>query len=310
MVERIGEDCMSMVVKLRQTLFLILFLITVFASIGAQENQDKKNVEPSSDGISLAPTRFELDMLPGTDTTVVVNLNYRSANSSAPPSRIVASLNDWTIGSDGQIIFSKANTLKDSASPWIVYSPASMTVMPGNIHSIRVTISVPKDATPGDHLSALIVEPRPDNLKLDKNQRQVVVRYRMAAVFYIKVPKLTRIGTLQNLKASINAEGIVITPTLKNEGNSVVRPIASAKVIDADGRTVAELSDAETLPILAGCEFSSPIVIPKLLSPGKYTVRFKVDFQGGGKLTEGVTELVVKEESKEKAASHEKSKDQ
>src|SRR5207247_5515108 len=103
--------------------------------------------------------------------------------------------------------------LPNSASGWLIYSPAETTVTPGNVHSIRVTISVPKDATPGDHLSALIVEQRPDTIKLIQNRRQMVVRYRMAAVFYIKVGQLTRRGSLENLHVEAGPSGVrVIRP--------------------------------------------------------------------------------------------------
>src|SRR4030095_6428536 len=165
-------------------------------------------------------------MQPGTETTVVVNLDYHTTTENSQPVRIVASLNDWTIDRNGQVQFDKANTLSDSASPWLIYSPAETTVTPGNLHSIRVTVSVPKDATSGDHLSALIIEQRPDNLKLlDENRRQMVIRYRMAAVFYIKVPQLRRQGSLESLRAEATADQVVVTPLLKNAGNSVIRPL-------------------------------------------------------------------------------------
>jgi hypothetical protein len=139
-------------------------------------------------------------MQPGQETTVVVNLDYHSISDNAQPVRIVASLNDWTIDRDGQVQFERANTLPNSASPWLMYSPAETTVIPGNLHAIRVTVSVPKDATPGDHLSALIIEQRPDNIRVNENRRQMVIRYRMAAVFYIKVPQLRRHGSLEQLQ--------------------------------------------------------------------------------------------------------------
>ena len=140
-------------------------------------------------------------MQPGSETTVVVNLDYHSTAENSQPVRIVASLNDWTIDRDGQVQFERANTLPNSASSWLIYSPAETTVIPGNLHAIRVTVSVPKDATPGDHLTALIIEQRPDNIKLNENRRQMVIRYRMAAVFYIKVPQLRRQGSLESLRA-------------------------------------------------------------------------------------------------------------
>ena len=86
---------------------------------------------------------------------------------------------------------------------------------------------------------------------------------------------------------------MIIVPTLKNEGNSVVRPIHSVKVVDVKGQVIAELPEAESLPVLAKGELSKPVVIEKKLAPGTYTVKYKVDFQDGSKATEGVKELIV-----------------
>jgi hypothetical protein len=248
---------------------------------------------PKPTGISLAPARLELEMQPGQETTVVVNLDYHSISDNAQPVRIVASLNDWTIDRDGQVQFERANTLPNSASPWLIYSPAETTVIPGNLHAIRVTVSVPKDATPGDHLSALIIEQRPDNIRVNENRRQMVIRYRMAAVFYIKVPHLRRQGSLESLRAEANADQVVVTPLLKNAGNSVIRPLTSLKVTDSSGVAVAELPQKESLPVLGGAELRQPVVLETRLAPGTYTVKYRVDFQDGSRPTEGVTELVV-----------------
>src|SRR3569832_1802763 len=212
----------------------VLFCLFVMA-VCVSGQSPAATTQPTGNGISLAPARIELEMQPGSETTVVVNLDYHAINENSQPVRIVASLNDWTNDRDGQVKFERANTLPNSASAWLIYSPAETTVVPGNLHAIRVTISVPKDATPGDHLTSLIVEQRPDNLKLNQNRRQVVIRYRMAAVFYIKVPQLRRQGSLESLRAVANAEQVVVTPLLKNSGNSLIRPLTSLKVTDSSG---------------------------------------------------------------------------
>ena len=80
---------------------------------------------------------------------------------------------------------------------------------------------------------------------------------------------------------------------LRNEGNSVIRPTASLSVIDADGKPVAEVADAETLPLLANAEAARPFLIEKALAAGKYTVKYRIDFQDGRPATEGVTDLLV-----------------
>lgn len=239
-----------------------------------------------------------MEMQPGSETTVVVNLDYHTDAGNAQPVRIVANLNDWTIDRDGQVRFEKPNSLPNSASSWLIHSPAETMVIPGNLHSIRVTISVPKDATPGDHLTALIVEQRPDNIKLNENRRQVVIRYRMAAVFYIKVPQLRRQGSLESLRAEASGKEVTVTPLLKNEGNSVLRPLTSLKITDSSGASIAELPQKESLPLLGGAELVQPVVVETRLAPGTYNVKYRVDFQDGNRPTEGITELVVKDSAK------------
>ena len=273
--------------------FIAIVILTLVTAVCVSAQSPVPAPTPAGNGISLAPARIELEMQPGMETTVVVNLDYHSVGQNPQPVRIVASLNDWTIDRDGQVRFERANTLPNSASSWLIYSPAETTVIPGNLHAIRVTVSVPKDATPGDHLTALIIEQRPDNIKLNENRRQMVIRYRMGAVFYIKVPQLRRQGSLESLRAEATADQVVVTPLLKNAGNSVIRPLTSLKVMNGSGVAVAELPQKESLPLLGGAELMQPLVVETRLAPGTYNVKYRVDFQDGSRPTEGVTELVI-----------------
>jgi hypothetical protein len=274
---------------------LVLLLVTV-AAVSAQSPAPEPTPKaPPTNGISLAPARFELEMQPGSETTVVVNLDYHTTAENSQPVRIVASVNDWTIERNGEVRFEKANTLPNSASSWLIHSPAETMVVPGNLHAIRVTIAVPRDATPGDHLTSLIVEQRPDSIKLNENRRQVVIRYRMAAVFYIKVPQLRRQGSLESLRAEATGDQVTVTPLLKNAGNSVIRPLTSVKITNSTGASIAELPQKESLPLLGGSELMEPVVIETRLAPGTYNVKYRVDFQDGSRPTEGITELVVRE---------------
>ena len=115
----------------------------------------------------------------------------------------------------------------------------------------------------------------------------------MAAVFYIKVPQLRRQGSLESLRAEAKDDQVVVTPLLKNAGNSVIRPLTSLKVTDSAGVSVAELPQKESLPLLGGAELAQPLVVETRLAPGTYNVKYRVDFQDGSRPTEGITELVV-----------------
>jgi hypothetical protein len=242
--------------------------------------------------IAMAPARFELEMKPGQETTVVVNLDFK-AGVAEKPVRIVATLNDWTMGREGEVSFFPAASRENSACPWLIYSPGEAVVAPGVLHQIRVTVSVPENATPGDHLAALIVEQRPENLKLAEGTRQMVVRYRLATVFYIKVGGLTRKGNFTDLLAKASENGIVVTPTFKNEGNSVIRPVTELSIYDEAGQNVAHIPPTEDLPVLANSELAKPRLLDRAFATGKYTVKYRVDFQDGHAATEGVTDLVV-----------------
>ena len=283
---------------IRLAIFFAAFLSAVAPAAGQQpgpiSSPPALSRSPNSDsGIALAPARIELEMQPGAETTLVVNLDYHSAANNSQKTRLVASLNDWDLTDLGEVIFYKEKTLPNSASAWLAFSPAETVVTPNSIHAIRVTVSVPSDAAPGDHLTALVVEQRPDNLKPAGNARQIVVRYRMAAVFYIKVPNLVRRGSLSGLRAAAAPEGITVTATLKNEGNTVLRPAAGVKILDAAEKVVAEIAEIELSPVLAGRELRQPVLLEKRLPAGTYTIKYRVDFSDGGKPTEGITNLII-----------------
>jgi hypothetical protein len=129
---------MLMPQKTRMPLACLFLLAFAFSTVSGRAGNSSGDAPPQTadSGISLAPARVELEMQPGTETTVVVDLDYHSSVENSQPVRIVASLNDWTIKPNGEVEFQKANTLPNSASSWLIFSPAETTVTPGNVHSI------------------------------------------------------------------------------------------------------------------------------------------------------------------------------
>jgi hypothetical protein len=288
-------------------LLISILLLSILPLLAVAQAQTASSQAPQRmqglDDIAISPSRVELPMMPGTEKTIVINLIYSSDTGKGQSTRVVAYLGDWGITKEGKVDFYPAGSRSNSASPWLVYSPTEVTVEPGKAHPIRVTISVPKDATPGDHLAALFVEPRPDNIKLEQNRKQVRMKFRLAAVFYIMVPNLTQKASLENLKVEAMDRGVVVTPRLRNEGNSHVRPVYSIKLVDHTGDTLAEVPETEALPVLAGSEMEMPLLIEKALPAGNHSVRYRVRFSEGGTVTEGRAELIVKDRLAQKVVS-------
>src|SRR5689334_9983743 len=117
---------MSRIKLIRRFSVVVLCVFAAVVCAQAQAPAPDATPQPTGNGISLAPARIELEMQPGAETTLVVNLDYHSSENSQPV-RIVASLNDWTIDRQGQVQFEKANTFPNSASSWVIYSPAETT---------------------------------------------------------------------------------------------------------------------------------------------------------------------------------------
>lgn len=289
------------------TLLISAMVILGLPLHGMTQDRGSKDLAPKPpdlNDIAISPSRIELPMMPGTEKTVVVNLIYSSETGKGQPTRVLAYLGDWTITKQGKIDFYPAGSRLNSASPWLVYSPTEVTVIPGRSHPIRVTISVPKDAAPGEHVAALFVEPRPDDIKFDENRKQVRVKFRLAAVFYVMVPTLTQDASLENLKAEATEKALIVTPRLRNKGNTHVRPIYAIKLLDQSGVAVAECPETEALPVLADSETEIPLTIEKTLPAGSYSVRYRVKFSENGPVTEGRADLVVAAQSAHKAASN------
>src|SRR5262245_34954419 len=114
---------------------VLLLLVAAVVCVRAQAPNSAAPNQAES-GISLAPARLELEMPPGSETTLVVNLDYHTTKENSQPVRILASINDWTIDRNGQVQFARANSFPNSASSWLLYSPAETTVVPGNVHPI------------------------------------------------------------------------------------------------------------------------------------------------------------------------------
>ncbi|HYG82592.1 MAG TPA: hypothetical protein VD861_19510, partial [Pyrinomonadaceae bacterium] len=82
-----------------------LFILLAFVFAAPLALARNAPAAQSGDGVALAPARFELEMAPGSETTVVVNLDYHTSRPDAQPYRLVASLNDWDINEKGEVGF-------------------------------------------------------------------------------------------------------------------------------------------------------------------------------------------------------------
>ena len=74
-------------------------------------------------------------------------------------------------------------------------------------------------------------------------------------------------------RAEARDDQVIVTPLLKNAGNSVIRPLTSLKVTNSSGVAVVDLPQKESLAVLGGAELMQPLVLEIRLAAGTYNVK-------------------------------------
>ena len=116
-----------------------------------------------------------------TQTLTVYNVGTR-------PVRVRASLGDWTYDPMGKLQFLPTGSLRESASPWVTFSPAEFLLEPKQSRPLTYTLTVPKEATPGTHWGILFLESEDPNPPPGVPLATFRVRMAHAFVCYLIAP--------------------------------------------------------------------------------------------------------------------------
>jgi len=114
----------------------------------------------------VGPTRFVLEMDPGETRTVEVQVTSREGE----PRSYTIDVEDFSVSNDGtdNIQFYGNGAGPFSAKPWITPAASNLDLRHGERAFIPVTITIPKDASVGDHYSVVIFQ---RDLKQTEEQR-------------------------------------------------------------------------------------------------------------------------------------------
>ncbi len=219
----------------------------------------------SAFGIGLQPTTVEMELAPGERKRQVINIaNVHQEKTIS----LTVGLADWSLDENGQIELSAPGETETSSADWVRFSPAFITLEPGEAGQIVVDMAAPvRLKTSGDHRFALLA-----STILPENRGQgsgVWKRYQIASLFYLTTgeadsqPQITGSGLAvdeaghQTLGLRIENAGNaharlkgVLEIALAN-GETETRPIENLVVLDRSARNhaislgvdVSEISD-------------------------------------------------------------------
>jgi P pilus assembly chaperone PapD len=230
-------------------------------------------------GLGLRPMRLEMEVVPGTSRTA-------SFMIEAPPSdadlrgRLILSLTDWSIREDTSVTYYDPGTQPKSASPWLIFSPADLTIASGQQRLVRVTANVPEGTPPGVYTSALFVQERPPARLPRKGEQLVYFRFRYVVTIYVIVQPVSGKGEIADFRLARDARGLHLVCQLKNTGTRHLRPAISWFIRSGQDEVIAE-RNIETTVLLPDATMNETLMIPNPLSPGEYEIEAQVDFHDG-----------------------------
>lgn len=240
----------------------------------------------SAFGIGLQPTTVEMEVDPGDRNRQVVSIAnvHREKTIS-----LTLGLADWALDETGQIKLTPPGETTDSAADWVRFSPAFVTLKPGEAEQIVVDMATPSRLErSGDFRFALLAS---TVLPEERGgQSGVWKKYQIASLFYLTAGKAESTPTITNSGITATPDGKTqIDFRVENSGNAHARLEGSIEIRGADGAR-------QTLPVAnlvvlndAARNYTAELVDP-LPSNAKIEVRLDNIF---APQVEGATETLA-----------------
>ena len=206
-------------------------------------------------------------------------VNYDQAD----PIHVKAYVNDLVYLPDGSNDFLSAGATPWSVNDWLKLSPTEFNIPAGEEVKVRYIAQIPK-ATQGGRYGVVFFEVSPPLNQL-KGKTGAAINLRIGSIFLITVAGTERYSAeLQDfvIGKPDAAGAFTLFCNVRNNGNILVRPHGTIKIIDADQAQIAELQiNQEKTGVLPGTnrQFSVQYNQGKI-TPGKYFAQIVLDYGG------------------------------
>lgn len=210
-------------------------------------------------------TYLDLQLMPGEQRRVDIELVN---TGSLPISARTYSADAYTIINGGFGI-GFAGEATSPTTGWLDYPTEVLELAAGEVVTRSLTITVPVDAAPGEHLAGLAIE----NAEPAKGSGGVALDQvvRKAIAILVTLPGATEAALEIDGGEHLSIAGrSVVAVSLRNPGNVRVRPTGSVAVFDASGTEVARVrTTMDSFYARTSTRIEIPLTTP--LEPGDYT---------------------------------------
>ncbi|MER7001470.1 DUF916 domain-containing protein [Dactylosporangium sp. NPDC000555] len=215
-------------------------------------------VQPSGPQGTTGRNYFIYDLNPGSSITDHVGVT----NLSDQPLTFAVYGTDAYTTIDGAFALLPADRAATDIGTWIAVEQRSWTVQPGKRQDIPFRLTVPQNATPGDHAGGVIAAIAQIGVTADG--QQVRLDQRVAARVYLRVsgdlqPAVTVESVHVGYDAPINPVGrgdMTVTYRLRNTGNVRIAGTGGVIVDGPFGWTLARTTPVDLPELLPGATFT------------------------------------------------------
>lgn len=188
---------------------------------------------------TLTPMKIEKELKPGSTITDVLVVDNSGALDSK---RYEVKIVDWSLDEKGDLKYFEPGVVPGSISKNLICSPLQFKAAPGERKLIRYTLTVPADATPGEHtlgVQVLEVVIPPKDPTTGKINVGVAVKCGFLGALTVTCPK----GEAKAIEPlGLAFEETAIKPAVKENKSEVVKTDAANKDV---AKTATETSKAE-----------------------------------------------------------------
>ncbi|MDQ2680041.1 MAG: DUF916 domain-containing protein [Candidatus Eremiobacteraeota bacterium] len=238
---------------------------------------------PADLSLDVAPAKLELPVTANSTQTIPITVR----NSGTTPLHIQASLSDFSVGANGDYVFSKPGHDRYTLTSWATVNPREFDVPPNSFQLVRLTLNIPSHIT-GEYNGIVFFQTRPQR----HSGGGISFSERIASKIYAFTSSSLRIdGAVDDIAAKQTSVGERFLVGFKNTGNAHLYLNGRIEI-----RKGKEFVARVALPAQLLTERGGRRVIEaysQRLSPGSYTALALIDF-GGPSLAGGQTTFTVK----------------
>ncbi|MFT5667077.1 MAG: hypothetical protein ACI9DK_001265 [Vicingaceae bacterium] len=254
--------------------FLLNFTICI-----AQDNE-----VPRTEGISVSPAHFHLNLKPGETKTYEITIT----NDTKVSKKFKVSALDFNMSGKGKSSFLPKGTGKYSLSKWMNISPSFIEVKPGQKRDVKFTIEVPDDES-GNYAAWSIVmieqeEPRNTIEPPKKGEGTVALGVIPTFAFGIYVyqnPPNVKDNSVEitNFTLDETENGKIVKIEAKNTGNGIAYCTSYIDLTNMSTGTQRRLL-VKRFTIVPELIRDFAFKLPDDLDKGQYLVVGVLDFEG------------------------------